>query len=395
MEKYTVDKLLEVVKSDTSKNIGIYGAGKYAHILLNICKINSVDVKKFFVTSLDNNLKKIDEIPVVQFNKDDYYREWIFLLGIKESSDNKLLRQLCGLELNILPLPTDIDEYDVWDNYQRYKNVVQVTTVIGCNVNCRYCPQDKLVKAYYKENKNRKRLLSLSDYKICLEKLPKDTLIEFAGMSEPFQNQECIEMMRLTDQMGFEMSLFTTLKGCNMKIMQEIKDMNIKETVIHVADSKGYANIPVTKESLELLEYVIDLKKKDGSSFVNLVNSQCEPDSSVAKICNGKFYISYNGLYDRAGNLDGEKDLHKSPFKAGKVMCEPSPNLTNNILLPDGSLLLCCNDYSMEHVIGNLLDESYEEIMNGDRLKSIKNRMLCKEDGSLLCRKCISAKVIG
>ena len=34
-------------------------------------------------------------------------------------------------------------------------------------------------------------------------------------------------------------------------------------------------------------------------------------------------------------------------------------------MFPDGTLVVCCQDYGMKHVLGNLLEESWEEIRAG------------------------------
>lgn len=62
---------------------------------------------------------------------------------------------------------------------------MEITPLVGCSVNCKYCPQITFLSAYYK---NRKRAMSFEDFKICLDKITKNTLIEWAGFVEPFLN---------------------------------------------------------------------------------------------------------------------------------------------------------------------------------------------------------------
>ena len=97
---------------------------------------------------------------------------------------------------------------------------------------------------------------------------------------------------------------------------------------------------------------------------------------------------------DRAGNLVGDeyKDLIKAD-KHGPIICMGMKELNHNILLPDGTVVLCCNDFSLQHVLGNLLEQSYNDIMDSEIIKKIKHAML-NDDGSktLLCRKYAYAK---
>lgn len=77
------------------------------------------------------------------------------------------------------------------------------------------------------------------------------------------------------------MTLYTTLIGLTKKKLMKIISMPFKQVVLHVADKDGYANIPVTDEYLELLEIIINAKKKDGTPFVDNANCQSEPHPKV------------------------------------------------------------------------------------------------------------------
>ena len=37
--------------------------------------------------------------------------------------------------------------------------------------------------------------------------------------------------------------------------------------------------------------------------------------------------------------------------------------LYHNVVLPNGDVSLCCMDYGLEHIIGNLLDQEYEDVI--------------------------------
>jgi radical SAM protein with 4Fe4S-binding SPASM domain len=100
----------------------------------------------------------------------------------------------------------------------------------------------------------------------------------------------------------------------------------------------------------------------------------------------------------RAGNLsnenekyDGKKIINK---KTGKLFCSAAPQLNHNVLLPNGDVVLCCMDYSIDHKIGNLLNHSYEELFKSEKLKEIFEILADDtSDKKLLCRTCEYAKV--
>lgn len=163
--------------------------------------------------------------------------------------------------------------------------------------------------------------------------------------------------------------------------------------MLHVADKYGYAHIPLTDAYYENVEKIINAKKADGTPFVNMCNAQAEPDDRVKKICDGKYEI-FTEMTDRAGNLKDEK-LICNEIKTGKLSCgNLGRDMNSNILLSDGSVVLCCMDFGLKHVLGNIYEHSFEEIMNGTEMQRVKDGMNGDETIDILCRKCSYAKSI-
>ena len=96
-----------------------------------------------------------------------------------------------------------------------------------------------------------------------------------------------------------------------------------------------------------------------------------------------------NELIDRAGNITDE-EVYEDSHKKGNIVCERARDLNHSILLPDGSVVLCCMDFGMKHVLGNLAKQSYEELFTGKEMQKIKEAM--RDDRlDIICRRCSSA----
>ena len=73
---------------------------------------------------------------------------------------------------------------------RKYAGRLEITTRIGCNVNCIYCPQKRLVSRYVETAQGGPIIeMTLDTFKVCIDKLPQDTRIDFSGMAEPWLNR--------------------------------------------------------------------------------------------------------------------------------------------------------------------------------------------------------------
>lgn len=267
---------------------------------------------------------------------------------------------------------------------------LEITTKIGCNINCVYCPQKLLLSKYFQENKERKSLLSLEDFKMCIDKLPKGTRIDFSGMAEPWLNEYCTDMVCYAAEKGFPIAVYTTLVGMTKADFNRIKKLDFEEFVLHIPDDKSNAHITITDEYIELLHEVIGYKK-NGIELVTgySCHAGIHPDI-INAIPEGSKLIT--DLIDRAGNL--EDDYVESKENTGEIVCiNCEDDINHNVLLPDGTIVLCCMDYGMKHVIGNLLMESYEDIQNSEEAYKVRNGLAGTEE-DVLCRNCTNARSI-
>ena len=99
-----------------------------------------------------------------------------------------------------------------------------------------------------------------------------------------------------------------------------------------------------------------------------------------------------NVMFDRAGNLEKQGLLHKNA--KGKIRCMAGSKTNIGIwtpeVLPDGTVTLCCMDYGMKHVLGNIVKQSWEDIYAGAEYQKILKGFE-DETIDILCRNCTGA----
>jgi radical SAM protein with 4Fe4S-binding SPASM domain len=100
--------------------------------------------------------------------------------------------------------------------------------------------------------------------------------------------------------------------------------------------------------------------------------------------------------HDRAGLLNKEQVkgqvIKITPRHEGPVVCSKTTLYNQGVLLPNGEVLLCCMDYDKKHVMGNLLTDSYDEILNGPAMqKLLELNRLEHFTNETLCKSCVDA----
>lgn len=388
-EMQTLIKRIYELKKNVDK-VFIYGTGVYGRNIYNILCKYKIKIDGF-VQSVSSEKKELFELPIYKA-EELLYKNVGFIVGVNRHNYEEISAYLkkCGFSMErVINGGELIDHGGVRGGYDE-KPSIDLTTKIGCSVKCKYCPQNLLLEKYFKDNPGRDTKMSMETFEICLSKLPFDCEISFAGMVEPFLNPLCVKMMEKACETGREVNLYTTLVGATIEDLKRILELPIQFITLHVADKCGYAHIPVSEEYYKKVEMLVNCKKRDGSRFINICNAQTEPNERIKEICRGKIEI-LTTLHDRAGNLE-DKDLVGKKNLQGKLKCGVTGDkLNNNVLLPDGTVLLCFMDYGMKHVLGNLKENSYEEIINGEEMKRIKQGLMSSGLQSVLCRNCSCA----
>lgn len=263
---------------------------------------------------------------------------------------------------------------------------IEITTTMGCRLNCRFCPQKRLLEEYKKTENPNKTSMTVEDFKGVLSQVYENGIITFSGMSETFQNKEASLMMREAYEQGFKLQLFTTLQGMSDEDFENLKGVNFQMIVLHIPDEEENSKFVIDKEYLEHLQRFI--------SEYNILYYSChgEVHPLVRDIINPKTPIA-SEMKNRAGNLTEEK-LEEYHWDKGRIVCTGAIFNTNGtasgwtpLLLPNGTLLACCNDYGLELILGNLYKESWENILNSEKFAWFENAF---DDDStdILCRKC-------
>ena len=270
---------------------------------------------------------------------------------------------------------------------------LEITTQIGCPLMCTFCPQDKLNRAY----KHPEKKMSLETYSTVLDKLPLDVEIVFAGYTEPWANKLCNTFVELALQKGFNIQIYTTLYNITAEECDRLVNVlmsyptQVKQIWLHLPDTKkNMIGFRYNADYEYTLNRIKQLKNMPVYEMTMDENSQVDP--MIKATTNTVSWY----LHTRADNLNTDnikgQFVHQSPRYEYIVECTRQKEYHANILLPNGDVILCCMDYGLKHKLGNLLDQTYNDILNSkeiQQLHELNNQIGFSE--KTLCKSCNDA----
>lgn len=257
--------------------------------------------------------------------------------------------------------------------------VLEVTTVVGCVVACKYCPQQTF--AAIQRGVTDQSSMRLDIFEKCLATVPLDVDISFSGYTEPFLNPLCTRMIIHAHNKGHRLRIFTTLVGMKPQQLDIIMSTCPKLFVVHLFDDGEHmAGRFVNATYLSMLRWLVNI---DAPWLRFLAFGTVHRD--IRSIVPGDRIVTSRPLISRAGSV--RPDIVLQPdARLGPIMCTEKRQY-RNVLLPNGDVTLCCMDYHRRHVLGNLTVDNYAELHEGSHFQTVLRRM-AGEDGELICRRC-------
>ena len=263
----------------------------------------------------------------------------------------------------------------------------EFTLAIGCQVACEYCPQGKLISKYNKLFPGADKIMKIETFKKILTQIEPGAGLSITGMAEPFQNPNCSKMIKYAYEKGYRVHLATTLQGATLEDVEILKDVEFLSIRLHIPDGENNSHFRITDEWLEVFKRINERKE------VNVYQSHGITADVIKPYLRTDLPLYEGGLMNRAGNLT--KPELKTYNHKGRIVCESGGKDSFGSwipeILPNGAILLCCMDYGMEHILGNILTQEWEDIVTSAEYKKIECGM---NDDTIqtLCRKCPSAR---
>lgn len=262
---------------------------------------------------------------------------------------------------------------------------LEITNV--CNLDCLFCPKTDRAK----------RRLSLEEFDALTDKLQgRIKFLYFHLMGEPFLHPLLPDFIRMARQKGFVPVLTTngTLLAKGQGVMEALPHKI--QISLHSFEGNGKENpeayigevMRFAREAARLgILIVMRLWNQGGYDDANGhildVIAQHQPRPWTARADGWKLasnlYIEYDRMFEWP-------DAGHDEYEAEDVFCYALRNQVG--VLVDGSVVPCCLDHAGEMVLGNLFEQSLEEILVSPRAKALYDGFTRHVATEPLCRKC-------
>jgi hypothetical protein len=273
---------------------------------------------------------------------------------------------------------------------------LNVTTTSGCRGKCVYCPQDR----YQTAMSERPRYLTAGEFRSIVPMLEgtRFETMSFGGFSEPFDNPEIVELLTVAHELECvdELVVYSNGEAMTPATMRALAHVRFGTVDIscHGFDPETYRRTRSFIDPAAVRENVLFLLE-NRSNIANLTVSVSGPFGSkesldeLAELCTAAGATLFRrDLHSRAGLLRlgrSEGTSKRGAFRCAKFDFEKP------VLVPGGDLSLCCQDFALQYVIGNLHHRPFAELMTESPLRTHVLEVAAgrRYDPELACYQCV------
>lgn len=270
------------------------------------------------------------------------------------------------------------------------KREFELSLIRQCPVKCVYCPQELLKQASQKMDIAGAMTTEVMD--ACIENTYEDQYpvkVHFAGFTEPLKHKSFCDLIERADcdPRVQAVQLYSTGEGATPEVIKRLGRLSCTNIVWHVnAESyEGKNSImpgghgDIWKLIPELREHLPNCSFVFMRQYINHIKKK-----ELAHLLAG-FRLHWGREITRASNVNRSKQEPIRVTHLGPVTCKKVRSQKMPVVLPDGQTTVCCNDYGLDLMIGNLATQSwssldYDKIFRIQRTGYGINGSICHTD---------------
>lgn len=256
-----------------------------------------------------------------------------------------------------------------------------------CNLDCKMCPYSSMTR--------KKELMSVDLYKKIIDNCVEFgiELVNLSLYNEPLLDKYIFERIQYAKIKGLKVGFYCNATKMTDEISEKILDSGL--------DYINFSFDGATKESYEsirknanfettranIINLVINKHRRELKypTISVMLTAQDENYSELKEFENfWKQYVEFVGIsqFDNRKGTDRSKIQKNLPYPC-RLLCSGGI-----VIMSNGKVPLCCKDYDGNVILGDLNNQSLEDIWNG-KFKSVKNaHILGRGDIINICKNC-------
>ncbi|MFT4563875.1 MAG: FkbM family methyltransferase [Gammaproteobacteria bacterium] len=277
---------------------------------------------------------------------------------------------------------------------------LSIETCTSCVGNCVFCPVS--------ENPHRRpAFMDMDLFDLIFDRIGAVALRQVALniYTEPLLRPDFVQQVIRVAEAGHPLALFTTGSLLTNAIADRLAEVHAQipfaQLVINLPslDPVQYRHLMGVKLSPNLIDY-LSYATELGLPLNICVNGITESGERSAELIKQLRRSSNDGAapqvfanytHSRAGAASGA-EIHADVPSNGKLRgCRRAvEDVTVNI---DGNVILCCQDFHQKYVLGDLREQSLNDVLNGEVAQKWRRQIfgLDDADDDLICHKCAEA----
>ncbi|MBE5821822.1 MAG: radical SAM protein [Clostridiales bacterium] len=266
------------------------------------------------------------------------------------------------------------------------KVYIEITNI--CNLNCKFCP----------ETIREKQFMSIEEFEDIISKIHNYTkLVCLHVKGEPLLHNALENILKILDKYDLKANITTngTLIKEKLQVIQNSKAVRQINFSIHsisqneIEENKYLQDIFESVNKLEniLISYRLwnmrNIKENDiNTSIIKAFEKQYNIQNLKEKLMEKEFYQIKENVFINQDIEFEWPDINKDiVIKKGRCLA-----LKEQIaILVDGTVVPCCLDNNGDISLGNIFEETLEDILNKDKTKLIKKNF---ENSVITCKLC-------
>ncbi len=279
-----------------------------------------------------------------------------------------------------------------------FPRVVQIQTKSGCNARCVFCPNSIVGPKLTHGEMDWELFTKVTDE---ITRHPVARISPYL-MNEPLMDRNLGKKIRyLAERKRPDTIIKINSNGALLD--EEMGEQPIESGLdrinfsVHGIRKETYESQMVglkLEKVLENIDQFLELKKRKGASKprvrVTMVRTKAIEEELPEIMAYWKargVRVNVRPLENRALKEIAAKDLNPKkwkPFSFCNRLFEQA------YILYNGDVVLCCVDWERTTILGNLWEQSLEEIWNSPQYQEIRRRYLAGELKGLLCQRCLT-----